>query len=91
MNDFDDDLLVVLADGLDGMSSLDLLPLLVEKRGPRVTTMSLDYALLALESVGMVVQVAEVPRTVGRFRTSPVRWLLTSAGRDVVQGMAGDT
>jgi hypothetical protein len=87
MNDFDDDVLLALAQHPESASALDLLPHVVAARGPRVRESEVENALFALDECGFAVQVDGGAR--GRRPNAdrePVvrRWSLGAAGEIAV-------
>jgi hypothetical protein len=88
VNDFDDDVLLALAQHPEGASALDLLPHVVAARGPRVRESEVENALFSLDECGFAVQIDG-----GARRRRPPsaadpggrrRWSLVEAGQAAV-------
>jgi hypothetical protein len=88
VNDFDDDVLLALAQHPEGASALDLLPYVVAARGPRVRESEVENALFSLDECGLAVQVDGDARrrrpTADAEQGGRRRWSLDPAGKIAV-------
>ena len=92
VNDFDDDVLLALAQHPEGASALDLLPHVVAARGPRVRESEVENALFSLDECGLAVQIDGGARgrrpSTDSAAARPRRWSLGAEGEIAVDAVS---